>query len=174
MPLSSTPGGTLLGGRRTRIQTHSRDRSRGRGSGSHPKLWQSTPPEHLRLPEHEHEQMQTGAWWPERSMRSSHERRGFASQRQNFGEEAICNPSIDGLRVPMHQTRTGAPAMLIVASSGQVLGKGLLWELNPGLLTPETRTIPKSLCRVCVPFFSLEFSGCLLWRAPSNLCWSSW
>ena len=32
--------------------------------------------------------------------------------------------------------------MLIVASSGQVLGKGLFWELDPGFLAPEARIIP--------------------------------
>ena len=32
--------------------------------------------------------------------------------------------------------------MLILASRGQVAGKGLLWELNPGPLAPEARIIP--------------------------------
>ena len=32
--------------------------------------------------------------------------------------------------------------MLVLASRGQGVGKGLLWELNPGPLAPEARIMP--------------------------------
>ena len=32
--------------------------------------------------------------------------------------------------------------MLVLASRGQVAGKGLLWELNPGPLAPDARIMP--------------------------------
>ena len=49
---------------------------------------------------------------------------------------------INGSCVLLHLSRTRIDKMLVLASRGQVAGKGLLWELNPGLLAPEARIIP--------------------------------
>ena len=49
---------------------------------------------------------------------------------------------ISGSFVPLHLSRTRIDKMLVLASRGQVAGKGLLWELNPGPLAPEARIIP--------------------------------
>ena len=66
----------------------------------------------------------------------------------------VQEPSCSG-RLRSAPTPIRDPSKLIARSSSKVVGKGLLWELNPGPLAPEARIIPldqaASGC-VCIAF----------------------
>ena len=76
----------------------------------------------------------------------------------------VQQPSCSG-RLRSAPNRLRDPSKLIArSSSSKVVGKGLLWELNPGPLAPKVRIIPPDQAasgRVCIPFVYQLF-------APAN------